>query len=125
MGICQSRGKEYKADIGYNESIIDFENRVWKEKLNDTISDICKKIGIPLYIMTDIKAYKARCKREEDFLNEKKSHGFNQDKVYKIYCWSKITIFTYKFILLPEHLGKEVIWKVIYVKSPKEEGSDI
>ena len=121
MGICQSRGKEYKVDISYYESTIDFEKRVLKEKLNDTISDICKKIGIPLYIMTDIKAYKARCKKEEDFLNEKKSHGFNYEKIYKIYCWNKITIFTYKFCLLQENIGKEVIWKVIYVKSQNEE----
>ena len=121
MGICQSRDKEYKVDKTFNESLIDFEKRVLHEKLNDTISDICKKIGIPLYIMTDIKAYKPRCKKEEDFLNEKKSHGFNHLKIYKIYCWSKITIFTYKFCLLNDNIGQEVIWKVIYVKSPREE----
>ena len=117
MGICQSRDKEYKVDTSYNESTTEFENRILKEKLNDSIAEICKKIGIPLYIMTDIKAYKPRCKKEEDFLNEKKSHGFNHSKVYKVYCWSKITIFTYKFCLLNEHLGQEVIWKVIYVKN--------
>ena len=114
MGLCQSREREYKVDNTYNESLIEFENRIFKEKLNDSITGICKKIGIPLYIMTDIKAYSPRGTKEENFLNERKKHGLNRDKIYKVYCWDKTTIFTYKFVLLEEYRGQEIIWKVFY-----------